>query len=187
MRLHMVVQRGQFVKRHLRQCVVFNVIGHVPRQKPDDAVGIGGAGVFQHVGNKGAAAMFGAAGFVQGSGLVMLAAATLAGLRAFDPAKWKRLFARLPFMKKSVPLLEDEAGRSMPSAEVIKKVALAFSVTTDELIFDKHERAPDQNLQLAFEAVSNMGEEDQQTIMSLIEGMILKHQAKTLFGARKAS
>ena len=80
-----------------------------------------------------------------------------------------------------------EAGRSMPSAEVIKKVALAFSVTTDELIFDKHERAPNQNLQLAFEAVSNMGEEDQQTIMSLIEGMILKHQAKTLFGARRAS
>ena len=80
-----------------------------------------------------------------------------------------------------------EAGRSMPSAEVIKKVALAFSVTTDELIFDKHERDPNQNLQLAFEAVSSMGEEDQQTIMSLIEGMILKHQAKTLFGARKAS
>lgn len=61
----------------------------------------------------GAAALFGAAGFVQGSGLVMLAAAVLAGLRAFDPGKWKTLAARLPFSKKTPPLLSNDFGKHM--------------------------------------------------------------------------
>ena len=80
-----------------------------------------------------------------------------------------------------------EAGKSIPSAEVIKKIALTFSVTTDELIFDKGERDPDQSLRLAFEAVSQMAEPDKQTILSIIDGMILKHQAKAILDARKAS
>lgn len=61
----------------------------------------------------GAAGVFAVAGFVQGSGLVVLSAAVLAGLRAFDPSRWKDMVARLPFMKKQVPLLEDGRGRSL--------------------------------------------------------------------------
>ena len=57
--LHMVMQFGQLVKRHARQGVVLNMIGHVPGQKADDPVGIGGAGILKHIGHKGAAAMFG--------------------------------------------------------------------------------------------------------------------------------
>lgn len=61
----------------------------------------------------GAAGVFAVAGFVQGSGLVMLSAAVLAGLRAFDPSRWKDMLGRLPFAKKQVPLLEDARGRSL--------------------------------------------------------------------------
>lgn len=60
----------------------------------------------------GAAAVFAVAGFVQGSGLTLLAAGGLAALRAFDPAIWGRWKARLPFMKKT-PRLEDATGRHM--------------------------------------------------------------------------
>lgn len=73
-----------------------------------------------------------------------------------------------------------EAGRSVPSAEVIKKIALAFSVTTDELIFDAHERAPKDDLMLQFEALSKLPEIDQQTISNLIDSLVVKHQTVAL-------
>ncbi|MHA3916263.1 helix-turn-helix domain-containing protein [Halovulum sp. GXIMD14793] len=73
-----------------------------------------------------------------------------------------------------------EAGRSVPSAEVIKKIALAFSVTTDELIFDAHERAPKNDLLLQFEALSKLPDVDQLTISNLIDSLVVKHQTMTL-------
>lgn len=60
----------------------------------------------------GAAAVLGLAGFVQGSGLTLIAAGTLAGLRFFDPSNWRAILARLPFTKKT-PRLEDNRGRSI--------------------------------------------------------------------------
>lgn len=77
-----------------------------------------------------------------------------------------------------------EAGQAQPSLEVLKKIAVAFNVTTDWLIFEEGERALPNSLQLKFEAVSQMPEEDQRTITSLIDGMILKHTANQLTGHR---
>jgi len=51
------------------------------------------------------------------------------------------------------------------SLYLAKKIAIAFNMTADWLIF---------------EAVSQISEEDQRTIQSLIDGMIQKHQAKQL-------
>lgn len=73
-----------------------------------------------------------------------------------------------------------EAGQAQPSLEVLKKIALAFNVTTDWLIFEEGERELPDTLMMKFEAVSQMSNEDQRTIQSLIDGMILKHQAKQL-------
>ena len=61
-----------------------------------------------------------------------------------------------------------------------KKIAVALNVTTDWLIFKEDERALSNTLQLKFEAVSQMSDEDQRTIQSLIDGMILKHQTKKM-------
>ena len=79
-----------------------------------------------------------------------------------------------------------ESGKTQPSLEALKKIVVACSVTADEMLFDEFERGPDDDLKLAFEAVSNMANEDKQTVLSLIEAMMLKHQARTLL-TRKAS
>jgi len=57
----------------------------------------------------GAAGVFAVAGFVQGSGLVMLTAAALAVLRFFDPKDWSHLKDKIPFVKKT-PGIEDQNG-----------------------------------------------------------------------------
>lgn len=73
-----------------------------------------------------------------------------------------------------------EAGQAQPSIEILKKIATAFHVTTDWLLFQEGERDLPNNLQLKFEAVSQMSEEDQRAIQSLLDGMILKHTANQL-------
>ena len=41
-----------------------------------------------------------------------------------------------------------ESGTSQPTLEVIKQLAIALSVTTDEIIFGEGERGPDDALRL---------------------------------------
>jgi len=77
-----------------------------------------------------------------------------------------------------------EAEQAQPSVELLKKIATAFNVTTDWLIFSEGERELPNELQLKFEAVSQMSEDDQQTIQSIIDGMILKHTASQLTATR---
>ena len=73
----------------------------------------------------GAAGLFAAAGFVQGSGLTILGAAVLAGLRFFDPKDWGHLMHRIPFMKRP-PALEDNSGRRLEAAAHIRTDANGF-------------------------------------------------------------
>ncbi|MCP4491933.1 MAG: helix-turn-helix transcriptional regulator [Gammaproteobacteria bacterium] len=77
-----------------------------------------------------------------------------------------------------------EAGQAQPSVEILKKIATAFNVTADWLIFEEGERDLPDGLQLKFEAVSQMSKDDQHTIQSLIDGMILKHTANQLGAAK---
>ena len=55
---------------------------------------------------------------------------------------------------------------------------MALGVTADELIFEKNERGPDEDLRLQFEAVSRMNSAEKRVVKELIEGMILKHEAR---------
>jgi transcriptional regulator with XRE-family HTH domain len=71
-----------------------------------------------------------------------------------------------------------ETGDSRPMLDVIRRLAIALTVTTDELIFGKDERGPDDDLRLQFEAISQFDEEDKELARGLLEGLILKHQAK---------
>lgn len=71
-----------------------------------------------------------------------------------------------------------EAGSSQPTLEVIRKLATALSVSSDQLLFGKDERGPDYDLRLQFEAVSRFDEEEKRVVRSLLEGMILKHEAR---------
>jgi len=71
-----------------------------------------------------------------------------------------------------------EAGTAQPSLEIIKKIALAFNVATDWLIFEDGEREPADDLKLKFEAVQQMDVDEQKVIKSVLDGLILKHQAR---------
>jgi transcriptional regulator with XRE-family HTH domain len=77
-----------------------------------------------------------------------------------------------------VQLRRYEAGTSQPTLDVIRKLSTALQVSADMLLFGKDERGPDEDLRLQFEAVSRFDEEEKRVIRSVLEGMILKHEAR---------
>jgi transcriptional regulator with XRE-family HTH domain len=77
-----------------------------------------------------------------------------------------------------VQLRRYEGGTSQPTLDVIRNLATALSVSADLLLFGKDERGPDDDLRLQFEAVSRFDADEKQVVRSLLEGMILKHEAR---------
>ncbi|WP_038242431.1 RstR family transcriptional repressor [Xenorhabdus szentirmaii] len=75
-----------------------------------------------------------------------------------------------------------ESGEAQPSLEILKRIALTFNVSADWLIFEEGEREPQDELKLKFEAVKQMDEEEQRSVYSVLDALILKHQAKRLIG-----
>lgn len=71
-----------------------------------------------------------------------------------------------------------ESGTVQPTLDVIRRLAIALSVSADMLIFDKDERGPDEDLKLQFEAISRMSKDEKKIIKALLDGMILKHEAQ---------
>lgn len=71
-----------------------------------------------------------------------------------------------------------EKGDAQPTLEMIRKLSKALTVSADELLFDEDERGPDDALRLQFEALQQFDEEERQTAQAVLEGLILKHQAK---------
>jgi len=63
-----------------------------------------------------------------------------------------------------------ESGTSQPSAEALKKIAKAFAVTTDWLLFEENEE-----LRLQFEALSAMPPEEKALAKAMLEA-IMKNQ-----------
>lgn len=57
-----------------------------------------------------------------------------------------------------------EAGQSQPTLDAIRKLAMALRVSAE--------------LKLQFEAVSRLDPEEKKIIRSVIESMILRHEAK---------
>ena len=71
-----------------------------------------------------------------------------------------------------------ESGTSQPTLEVIRSLALALSVSSDELIFEKNERGPSDELRLQFEAISKFDGDEKRMIKEILDGLILKREAK---------
>ena len=80
-----------------------------------------------------------------------------------------------------------ENGASQPSVEVLKKLARALRVSTDELLFDEEERGPDEELRLQFEAISRLNDEEKHVVIEVLDGLLLKHDAKRWTSREKAS
>lgn len=82
-----------------------------------------------------------------------------------------------------------EKGSSSPTLEVIKNMARALGVPSDELIFDENEgvacaRIFDKRLLEQFEMLSRMNPHDKEAIMTIIEGMIIKNKIEEIIPAR---
>jgi transcriptional regulator with XRE-family HTH domain len=75
-----------------------------------------------------------------------------------------------------------EAGSAQPTLEALIRLAQALHVSLDELVFAPGERGPSDDLHLQFEAVSRMPEEERSIVKALLDGMILRYQAKQIVG-----
>ncbi len=73
-----------------------------------------------------------------------------------------------------------ESGSAQPTLEVIKKLAIALTASTDWLLFEDNERGPDDELRLQFEALRQFDDDERRTALDVLDGLILKHQAKRM-------
>jgi transcriptional regulator with XRE-family HTH domain len=71
-----------------------------------------------------------------------------------------------------------EAGHAQPTAEALKKLALARHITTDTLLFEEGEREPDDDLKLRFEAIAAILPEEQEIAKAVLDAIIVKSQVK---------
>ena len=78
-----------------------------------------------------------------------------------------------------------EAGTAQPTLDALIRLAKVMHVRLDDLVFGD-ERGPGEELALQFEAVSQFTEHEKQTVRELLEGMILKHEARRWDAARTA-
>ena len=70
-----------------------------------------------------------------------------------------------------------EAGTSQPTLDVLRNLAVELSVSADVLLFDNDERGPDNELRLQFEALQQFSPKDKEVAKSVLESLILKHDA----------
>ncbi len=63
---------------------------------------------------------------------------------------------------------------------MLRNIALALSVSADSLVFDTDERGPDEELALAVEAAQHLDPDDKAHLRAVIEGILLRHQARTI-------
>ena len=80
-----------------------------------------------------------------------------------------------------------ETGASQPSVEVLKKLATALRVTTDELLFGKDERGPDEELRLQLEAISRLDPQEKEVVIAVLDSLLLRHDARRWTAREKAS
>ena len=76
-----------------------------------------------------------------------------------------------------------ESGSSLPNLEAIRKLSVALGVTADQLVFDDGERGPDDELRLQFEAISRFDPDEKKTAKDVLDGLILKHEARRWAGS----
>jgi transcriptional regulator with XRE-family HTH domain len=76
-----------------------------------------------------------------------------------------------------------EAGTAQPTLEALIRLAKALHVSLDSLVFEEGERGPDEDLRLRFEALAQLDSNERMVVKELLDGMLLKHQARRLAGA----
>jgi len=65
-----------------------------------------------------------------------------------------------------------EGGTAEPSVAVLRRLAVALSVMTDELLFERTRRPKGTALSLAFEAAQGLSRPDQQVVCRVVEALV---------------
>ena len=71
-----------------------------------------------------------------------------------------------------------EGGATQPQLDALKKIAIALGVSADALLFDEGERGLDEVFRLQLDVISHLNEDEQRIIREVIDGMLLKYQAR---------
>lgn len=71
-----------------------------------------------------------------------------------------------------------ENGSIQPTLDVLRRLAIALSVSADLLVFDKDERGPDADLMLEFEALNQFDAQEKEVARKVLQGLIIQHQAE---------
>ncbi|MFC0228902.1 helix-turn-helix domain-containing protein [Serratia aquatilis] len=71
-----------------------------------------------------------------------------------------------------------ESEEANPSLDILKRIAMVFSVSTDWLIFEDKEREPTDEMKLRFEAIKQLDDEELRTVNNVLDAMILMHKSK---------
>lgn len=73
-----------------------------------------------------------------------------------------------------------EKGKSAPSLEAIKKLAVTFGISADELIFDKGDTVAAQKLDSGllkrFEKITKLPQKEREAVETMLDGIIIKNQ-----------
>ena len=80
-----------------------------------------------------------------------------------------------------------EAGKAAPTVHILRNLATALHVSADTLLFDPGERGPADDLALRLEAVSRLDPDEKTAVLTLIESMLLRHEARRLTTPHAAS
>lgn len=80
-----------------------------------------------------------------------------------------------------------EAGTSQPTLDVLRELAVALRVSADTLVFDDKERDPQDDMRLQLEALARLAPEEKDVVRSVLEGILLKHEARRLLTAATRS
>ena len=71
-----------------------------------------------------------------------------------------------------------EAGTTQPTLEALVKIATNLHISLDDLVFGENERNPNNELKLQFEALSELEDQDKFIVLEVLEGLIIKYQAR---------
>ena len=73
-----------------------------------------------------------------------------------------------------------EGGDVQPTLEVIRKLAIALSVSADVLVFDQDERGATDDFRMQFEALGRFTADEKNVAKQLLDSLILQHTANQL-------
>jgi len=72
-----------------------------------------------------------------------------------------------------------ESGRSEPTLEILRKLARGLGATGDSLLFDEGERGPQrEDFRMRMEALDRLDPDEVKVIEQVVDGMLLKHEAR---------